>query len=128
MNVSECNICHEYGPVLNIVPVISVSVPSSTINIIITTSILYTMQREYFVALGKDRLNYQIYSKTTRYYVMENSRFLHLMHGDTAIQLFHTNRGPWPEIIHLMLNEFLRALSVKAMYLCLILLALVWKY
>ena len=94
-------------------PAISVSVPSSTINIIISTSILYTMQREYCVALGKGRPNYQKYNKTTRYYAMENSRFLHLMHGDTVIQLFHTNRGPWPEIVHLMVNELLRVSSVN---------------
>lgn len=38
----------------HIVPAISVSVPS-TINIIVTSFILNTMQREYIVSLGKER-------------------------------------------------------------------------
>lgn len=80
------------------------------------------MQREHFVVLGKDRSNDHKYNKTTRYYGMENSRLLHLIHGDIIIELFHTNKGSWPQIVRLMVNEIFGAL-----YLCLIILALVWK-
>lgn len=81
------------------------------------------MKREHFVALGKDTSNNHKYNKNARYYVMENSRLLHLIHGAIVAELFHTNKGPWPEIVHLMVNELL-----KALYLCLIILAFVWKY
>lgn len=70
------------------------------------------------MALSKDRPNYQEYNKNTGYYVMENSRFHHLMHGDTVIQVVScNNRGPWLEIVHLMVNELLRVLCQSKLYI-----------